>query len=349
MSETRFAVAVPARNEARLLPLLLQSLVVQDTGWASGHVVVVANNCNDGTADIANSFSSRLPLTVIDAEFSAGEAHVGTARKLALDTACDWIERGSGGTGTLLTTDADAIVPVDWVSANLSALANCDLVGGRLVIAHRDAGSTVLQEKLDTYWHLVRTVDAIIDPQDHDPPPRHGDHTGASLAFGCRLYRTLGGLTALQTREDVDFVTRALLTGVRLRHAPEVGVRVSTRTVGRASGGMAAEMMRRQANIGLPGDYRMPHPEDWIDLSLARRRLRGAWRNDSDLAKALVREGIDPAATSAILRECPNNIAFVERASAGLRREERQQITVDAALALFQLLKANAFDLEAVA
>ena len=332
MNALQFAVAIPARDEEVLLPRLLDSLAMQDRGWDDGQVFLVANNCSDGTADIARKFAERLPITVIEATYPTADAHVGTARKRALDAACDWLE-GRPGNGALLTTDADATVAPNWILANLHALDGCDIAGGRLVADDEDDPSP-LQVLIDAYWVGVREIDAALDPQEHDPPPRHGDHTGASLAFRANLYRRLGGLTPLPTREDVDFVDRALRAGARLAHPIDVSVRVSTRIAGRAAGGMAAEMVRRQSLGGRHDTYLLPHPDDWIERSLARCRLRLAWRAQGDLAKALARECIAEVAASDILADCPNDVAFVERASAMFSIEPRQEIAVDAAVTM---------------
>ncbi len=348
MSATPFAVAIPARDEEVLLPRLLESLVVQTSGWADGHIFLVANNCTDGTAEVARRFAPRLPIAVIDTVYPAKNAHVGTARKAALDAACEWLDARHPN-GVLLTTDADAHVPNDWLSNNLRALERCDIAGGRLVVDHDAIDVSPLQDSIDAYWAGVRAIDATIDPLSHDPPPRHGDHTGASLAFRTSLYRRLGGLTPLPSREDVDFVDRAVRAGARLAHPPDINVRVSARTAGRADGGMAAEMLRRQSLQERADIYLLPHPRDWIDRSLSRRRLRLAWCERTDLTAALAVEGICGAHSSTILTDCPNDIAFVERASAALSHPSRAPMAVDAAVACMRAYLGTSDSARAVA
>ncbi len=55
---TRFAILVPAHNEAKLLPLLLESLRNNDYPTELYGVFVVADNCTDATAEIGSSLGA---------------------------------------------------------------------------------------------------------------------------------------------------------------------------------------------------------------------------------------------------------------------------------------------------
>ena len=89
------------------------------------------------------------------------------------------------------------------------------------------------------YAYLADRMAALVDPIEYDPLPRHCDHTGASLAVRGTVYESVGRLPPLPFREDLAFVGRAKAAGFRLRHDPDVRVKVSARLVGRAAGGMA--------------------------------------------------------------------------------------------------------------
>lgn len=56
----RFAVMIPAHDEARLLPDLLESLRALDYPPSLLHVYVVADNCSDNTAALARSGGARV-------------------------------------------------------------------------------------------------------------------------------------------------------------------------------------------------------------------------------------------------------------------------------------------------
>lgn len=317
------AVCIPARNEAARLPRLLASLAEQDgiLRQRSLRVVVLANNCTDGTVAAVRALEASgtlapLALRLIEVQLTGAEAHVGTARRMALDTGADWLAADGIRDGVLLTTDADARLPADWVAANLRALETADVVGGRLVIAddgEADPALAALHARIERYWSAVRRLEDILDPPPHDPAPRHGDHTGASLAVPVALYRAVGGLPPLPCGEDNALVGLLRERGARLRHCPAVRVMVSSRHQGRVSGGMATEMARRARVIGGEA-YLLPEAAHWQALILRRAALRRAFHlAPPGRAAACAQLGLGPDDLAAV-GDCPNDIAFVERA-----------------------------------
>lgn len=255
-------VAVPVRDEADRLPELLNALARQSFfGKSRGPlpVVLVLNNCCDSSIWVARSLRRQLtPLRIIavETEFPAERAHVGSARRLAMDVALS--EVGDGG--VLISTDADAVPPTDWVEANVRAIsAGADLVGGLIIgdpieeAAHGE-GFCRRAAQQKRYGSLLDELASLIAPLPYDPWPRHADHTGASLAVRGDVYRKLGGIPRLPRREDVAFVTMASRAGFRLRHDPNVKIQVSARLKGRAKGGMAdcIHGWMKAEELGLP-------------------------------------------------------------------------------------------------
>ena len=210
-------IAVPVRNEAERLPTLLKALAKQS--WIAIarrplRVVLVLNNCTDQSSAVAATFAdatSDLWIDIVEIHFPARDAHVGSARRLAMDRALTV----GGADALLLTTDADASPGRTWVEANLRAVsAGADLVGGYIV---GDPEEEVLlgpafnkrASRQMRYNRLVDHLAALIDPVPHDPWPRHSDHTGASLAVKGEVYEALGGIPPFPCREDVAFVQNA--------------------------------------------------------------------------------------------------------------------------------------------
>lgn len=345
-------ICVPARDEAQRLPRLLHALAAQELPDSVERirVVIVANNCRDGTAAIVRAEQAggafpSLNLRVIEREFPPFEAHAGSARRAALDAGADWLEAEGASEGVLLTTDADARVPPDWIAANLAALRDAEIVGGQLVIeveAPVAPEVAALNARIERYWRSVRAVEERLDPQPHDPAPRHGDHTGASLSLRASLYRAVGGLPAIPLGEDNALVARVQDQGGRLRHCPSVRVLVSDRIVGRAEGGMAREMARRAGVARGEARYELPSPEHWRAFVAQRAALRDLWRSArEDLDGRLRSVGLDADDIAAIaMRTCRNDIAFVERASRRLDAKAPPAVLVDldAALAGFDAL-----------
>ncbi|TXN65799.1 glycosyltransferase [Methylobacterium sp. WL6] len=346
-------VCVPARDEVRCLPRLLRSLAAQD-GLSAGtplRVLIVANNCTDGTVAAVRAMEAAgeapaLAIRVIEAHLEPAEAHVGTARRMALDAGAAWLDADGHPDGILLTTDADARVPRTWLAANLRALEGAEIVGGRLVIdpeQESDPALADLHDRIERYWAAVRRIEDALDAPPHDPAPRHGDHTGASLALRAALYRSVGGLPALPRGEDNALVARVREAGGRLRHCPEVSVMVSDRAAGRAQGGMATEMVRRAvtARAGLP--YRLPAPSHWEAVIARRAALRSVFRGTAGPKRlaALAAFGLTAADLASISPDaCVNDIAFVERAGPLCEAADgpAPEMELDAALAAFDTI-----------
>jgi len=101
------SIVVPAMNEECYLLPLLDSISCVNTNFPF-EVVVVANNCTDGTVEIAGACGIR----VIEYE-GRQPAGVSLARQVGFEHA-----RGE----IILTTDADCIVPDGWIDAMVTPL-----------------------------------------------------------------------------------------------------------------------------------------------------------------------------------------------------------------------------------
>jgi cellulose synthase/poly-beta-1,6-N-acetylglucosamine synthase-like glycosyltransferase len=117
--QRRFAILVPAHNEALVIERLLESVARQTYPRSLISVFVVADNCTDGTADLARAGGARV-YERTDALRAKGHA-------------LRWLlERVSGGFDAYLVLDADSVVDPEFISfmdARLDA-------GSRVVQAH---------------------------------------------------------------------------------------------------------------------------------------------------------------------------------------------------------------------
>ncbi|MDF9863391.1 GT2 family glycosyltransferase [Methylorubrum pseudosasae] len=259
-------IAIPVRNEAERIARCLTAIDRQ-TGLAPGRLglVLFLNNCTDDTAEIVARLVPALSIPVRVIERVHAGAHAGWARRAAMDAAVAWLEAEgtASATATLLTTDADSIVPPDWVAANLAALeAGADAVAGRVELIPEEAAllppSLPARGRLeDTYDALITEMEARIDPDPHDPWPCHRTTIGASLAVRLPAYRDVGGMPEIPLGEDGAFVGALLQRGFRVRHDRAVLVLISARLTGRAAGGR-----RRHDPLPLRGarrPVRCPH------------------------------------------------------------------------------------------
>ncbi len=272
----RTVIAVPVKDEAERIGTCLTALLRQREVQANA-IVLVVNNTRDATAAIARGVSADIGwggttrVEVIEVEFPPERASAGSARRMAMERAAELAGEG----GVLLTTDADGRVPPDWLAANLFHLRRgADAVAGRAVLEPGDAAA--IPERLHAddalecaYAAALDEIAAVMMPQAWDPWPRHTEHSGASIAVTLAAYRLVGGMPAAPISEDRRFFAALRVAGVRIRHAPEIEVVVSGRTVGRAEGGMADTIRRRLRRAD-------PYLDDALEPALDFwRRLQG--------------------------------------------------------------------------
>ncbi|WBO21519.1 glycosyltransferase [Sphingomonas abietis] len=281
-----FCVCVPARNEAKHIATLIDALSTQ-TIAEPVRLALCVNNSDDDTLGVAQSAAEasdgRVVLDAIERAFPPPLAHAGSARRAAMELGAERI----GDHGLLISTDADCRPPPAWIVANLASAAQDELiVGGRIDLDDREPAPPALfglKQRFDRYWEQVRAIEDAVDPLAWDPAPRHGDHTGASLALGVALYRRASGVPLLATGEDRALVEAAIAVGGRLVHPVTVSTRVSARTVGRAADGMALEMRRWIEAIEDGRTPLVPAFDHWRERADWRRRMRAG---HADVANA---------------------------------------------------------------
>ncbi|MFN3473033.1 MAG: glycosyltransferase [Blastomonas sp.] len=284
----RLCVCVPARDEADRLPVLLKAIAAQDFPGLIP-VAIVVNNTTDNSLDVLDRCSAdylrRLSIDVTDIRFVPHEAHAGSARGLAMDRGGQLL--GDDNDAILVSTDADARPPANWLTAIVAGIARgADLVGGRIAIDPDEPlppQAAILREVLDRYWEKVRAIEDAIDPVAWDLPPRHGDHTGASLAITLRAYREAGGVPRIASGEDRALVMAALAHGARLAHPHDVWINVSPRRDGRAAGGMAEDMARLVYAGAGRAPLMVPGFDHWRVRAEWRRSLRAQSASPAEL------------------------------------------------------------------
>ncbi len=250
-------VAIPARNEENGLAACLDAFARQvdlsGVPLPKGcfEVLLLLNNCSDGSAAIARAWQHAHPAVTlhwVELDLPAERANAGTARRLLLDTAWQRLNGSGSVSGALLCTDADSTVAPDWIVQNLRSLQRgADAVGGQITLAEGEIESLPAcvrrcyrQDRC--YGELVSQIEDLLDPQPGDPWPRHQDHFGSSLAFTREAYAKAGGMPESPVLEDEAFVHQLRRAGLCLRHEPAVRIFTSGRLNGRAKLGLAAQL-----------------------------------------------------------------------------------------------------------
>src|SRR5262245_36091696 len=85
---SHICVAIPAQNEAERIGACLAAFSRQTTREAFS-IVVLANNCTDGTSDAVRAFAQSSPIhvTLIEASWPTQEAPAAFARRLSVNAA----------------------------------------------------------------------------------------------------------------------------------------------------------------------------------------------------------------------------------------------------------------------
>ena len=231
---TAVAVVIPAHDEEALIGRCLASLTravahacEREPGLAAT-VVVVLDACTDTTTPQVR----RWPVEAV--EISA--RNVGAARRTGVARALSSL--GSAPEETWIAmTDADTVVPRDWVTHQLDLMdAGIDLVLGTVRPDFAD-----LSARHAAYWRATH---------HRGRPP--GNVHGANLGVRASTYAEAGGIPDLVAHEDVAFVRAARAAGAVTRASDVHEVETSGRFTGRAPAGYAAFLRRMHDWVDAP-------------------------------------------------------------------------------------------------
>ncbi|MCW2898444.1 MAG: glycosyl transferase family 2 [Streptosporangiaceae bacterium] len=212
------AVVVPAHDEAELLPDCLTALgAAVAAAPLPVRVIVVADACTDQTAHRAR----RAGATVLEIE----AVNVGIARATGVRTALRLAGTDPAGLW-VATTDADTLVPANWLTAQLRyAALGWEAVVGTVRVADWEEHPPHLPE---IYRRHYGTAD------------RGGAHShvhGANLGFTGAAYLAAGGFPPLRTAEDHALVNALAVSERRVLRTIEPTVITSARPRPRAPQG----------------------------------------------------------------------------------------------------------------
>jgi GT2 family glycosyltransferase len=208
----RVGVVIPARDEADGIDDCLAAVRRAAARVEEPvRIVVVADGCLDDTAARARRHPG---VNVLETPGS----NVGGARAVGSRYA---LRRGATW---LASTDADSIVPADWLTTQLDlARAGADVVIGAVHPRFAD----LAPDEID-WWHRT-----------HDDGQALGNIHGANLGIAAAAYRRAGGFVPLPEHEDTDLVRRLRLSGAFVVATERGTVETSGRHVGRTPGGYA--------------------------------------------------------------------------------------------------------------
>lgn len=172
-------VVIPAHNEEKYIAACLLSILVAakhpQLAGCQVSVVVVMDDCSDDTALLVEAHG----VEAIAVSFqNVGKARAKGAEEL-LGAGAQW----------LAFTDADTVVPPDWLARQIEFMA--DAVCGTVEVDNwAEHGEQVRSQYLEHYQFIEN----------------HRHIHGANLGLSATAYRRVGGFQPLVAHEDVHLV-----------------------------------------------------------------------------------------------------------------------------------------------
>jgi glycosyltransferase involved in cell wall biosynthesis len=217
----KVVVVVPAHNEVDDLPRCLRALATAAVCMpVPVLVVVVLDACVDASERLAGQFGPNIEFVSVQA------GNVGAARAAGFRHSRSLCSDIDLGRVWYATTDADSVVPADWL-VTMTATDH-DMVLGVV--------------RLPVWRHFTAEAVRRYLRGFHSNGRGHDHVHGANMGFRADAYWHVGGFRALATGEDRELVERFEAAGMRIRRDTRLSVTTSDRRDGRAPGGFAADL-----------------------------------------------------------------------------------------------------------
>jgi GT2 family glycosyltransferase len=189
----QITVVVPARDGARSLPPLFDSLERQTVDRDDYEVVVVDNASHDETADVARSRGAVVVHEPKPSRSGARNAGVRIAKA-----------------ELIAFTDADCVADPGWLAALLEALQEHPLVAGPVRITTGEPPNAV--ERFESLWRFAQEAGV-----------KNGWAATANLGIRRSVHDQIGGFDTAYRHigEDADYCLRARRHGHVLGYAPD--------------------------------------------------------------------------------------------------------------------------------
>ncbi len=226
-------ILIPARDEEKLLPRCLNSLLIAISHLPPAHtvdVVLAVDSSQDNTVQIGRAFLKNKGIVI-----ELNDQQVGNARSKAAEIA---LLRYTGQLDRcwFANTDADCELPPDWLlqqlqAANKGIQAIAGIVDVDTFEEHDDGVASRFKE---TY--LIN--------KDGTHPHVHG----ANMGVRADTYLLAGGWSNLKTEEDHDLWNRMRAIQCKMKSDASLRVITSGRRIGRAPHGFAEALAAHNRN-----------------------------------------------------------------------------------------------------
>ncbi|MFJ2464840.1 glycosyltransferase [Pseudomonas sp. NPDC087615] len=218
-------VVIPAHNEEHHIAACLTSVLSAAAHPAlAGQrvcIVVVLDDCTDQTEQIVSAHG----VLGIEVSFQ----NVGKARATGADHLL------AAGAEWLAFTDADTVVPHDWLARQIEFKA--DAVCGTVEVDSWNSHGDLVRSK---YMELYQFIE------------NHRHIHGANLGLSADAYRSAGGFQHLTAHEDVHLVADLKRIGAHIVWTATNPVITSARKDYKCRGGFGECLVNLGASRGLP-------------------------------------------------------------------------------------------------
>lgn len=113
--KTKVTILIPARNESENIQRCIQSILNQKYPIHLFEIILIDDHSTDGTADLVQQFQVSNLLILFLKDFIKNRNELKAFKKKAIEIG---IEKSKGE--LIITTDADCIVPSDWLNLIVS-------------------------------------------------------------------------------------------------------------------------------------------------------------------------------------------------------------------------------------
>ncbi len=227
MTFSHVVVVIPAHNEEAFLGMCLDSVQVA-ARFARSHltagerlsieVVVVADNCSDATARVAAEHPCNVRVHV------GKYGRVGLTRHVGIAVGLRALPKDVMARTWIMNTDADCVVPTEWISYHLEHARQADAVMGTVVPQWAPRESAAVIERYN-----ARYTNAA----------HHGHVHGANLSCAAGAYLAVGGFPQVCESEDVGLVCALKAADREVSAVAKFPVRTSTRVSRRTPNGFS--------------------------------------------------------------------------------------------------------------
>ncbi len=308
LDDMPIVICIPARNEEAMLPQLMQAMADLTVDRQLLDVCIYLDDCSDGSAAWLEPIVPTLPYRLTVAQGGTdGVPNAGAARGAAVAMGLSLL---GGEDGLVFTTDADSRPHSDWIMMGCKALAEADVVAGRIVRTR--ATGDPQASRIERYYDRLHRYRRSLDPVAWEARDSHHFSGGANIAMRASAYRMIGGFLPLPSGEDARLLDDASRAGLRVRRDAAMVVETSSRREGRIAGGLAG-LLRALDQGEQP---RMADPRgvawQWRAQAAARQGF-GAMDRLDERARLGERLGLTADHVLGVVRDCPNAEAFAMR------------------------------------